>query len=439
MSFSSRFARNCLRALATISLVVPIVCAGVEMPSAKAMEPGDGVRPVRASAKKLAVVDATGIYEHGLSGFGLLARMASTGRLDAAIAKARLTGTAHVTTKMTPTFRDEDDGTLIPGGQAEFTIAVDVTGNNVVAGFNDTRGFSLNPISVSGYAYSSNGGTTFTDGGQLPAVTVGHVGATNYPQVFGDPDIKYVSGGAGCQFIYSSIAVVGLGPAPNYTGTAQSMSVHRSTDCGQTWTGPFEVTPATNPHGVLITGNASDAADKEFIDVDPETNRVLLSWSNFSTTVEISTTFSDNIMSGSPPTWSARVIVTPGTATQFDTGSVPRFAGNASTNAYVTWSRQDFNESTPYGGGACGNTMFSRSTDNGATWSAPIKLHSGGIGGVCGAVDFWPMDYVLGDDRIHSFPGMAVDTTAGTHTGWIYIAYAGNDSKDGGDINFVKR
>ena len=182
------------------------------------MEPGDSVRPARASAKKLPVVDATGIYEHGLSGFGLLARMASTGRLDAAIAKARLTGNVRVTTKVTPPFQDEDDGTLIPGGQAEFTIAVDVTGNNVVAGFNDTRGFSLNPISVSGYAYSSNGGTTFTDGGTLPAVTVGHVGATNYPQVFGDPDIKYVPGGAGCQFIYSSIAVVGLGAAPNYTG-----------------------------------------------------------------------------------------------------------------------------------------------------------------------------------------------------------------------------
>ena len=41
---------------------------------------------------------------------------------------------------------EEDDGTLIPGGQAEFSIAVDATGNNVVVGFNDTRGFSLNPI-----------------------------------------------------------------------------------------------------------------------------------------------------------------------------------------------------------------------------------------------------------------------------------------------------
>ena len=254
--------------------------------------------------------------------------------------------------------------------------------------------------------------------------------------MFGDPDVKYVPGGAGCQFIYSSIEVVGLGAAPNYSGTAQTMSVHRSVDCGHTWTGPFEVTPATNPHGLVDgNGNARDAADKEFVDVDPETNRVLLSWSNFSNHVEISTTFSDNIMSATPPTWSARLIVTPGAAILFNTGSMPRFAGNGSTNAYVTWSRKDFSESTPYGGDACGNTMFSRSTNNGASWSVPIKLHSGGI---CTGGDFWPMDQIPGDDRIHSFPAMAVDTTPGTHGGWIYIVYAGNDSKDGGDIHFVK-
>src|SRR6185369_17040531 len=54
------------------------------------------------------------------------------------------------------------------GGQAEVSIAVDSSGQHVVIGFNDTRGFALNPASVSGYMYSDDGGVTFTDGGQLP-------------------------------------------------------------------------------------------------------------------------------------------------------------------------------------------------------------------------------------------------------------------------------
>ena len=37
------------------------------------------------------------------------------------------------------------------GGQAETSIAVDSTGKHIVVGFNDTRGFDLNPISVSGF------------------------------------------------------------------------------------------------------------------------------------------------------------------------------------------------------------------------------------------------------------------------------------------------
>ena len=44
------------------------------------------------------------------------------------------------------------------GGQAETSIAVDKTGQHIVVGFNDTRGFSLNPISVSGFMYSDDGG-----------------------------------------------------------------------------------------------------------------------------------------------------------------------------------------------------------------------------------------------------------------------------------------
>src|SRR5687768_5437980 len=114
---------------------------------------------------------------------------------------------------------DDDDGCLnkpecgeegeeeeeeIPGGQAELSIAVDETGRHIVIGFNDTRGFDLNPISVSGYLYSEDGGRTFVDGGQLPSPGDEVIGTTRFPQVFGDPDVKYMGD---CVSVYASILV----------------------------------------------------------------------------------------------------------------------------------------------------------------------------------------------------------------------------------------
>lgn len=316
------------------------------------------------------------------------------------------------------------------GGQAELSIAVDSTGQNIVIGFNDTRGFSRNPISVSGYMVSHDGGTTFTDGGQLPSPephdTIG-TGTTKYPQVFGDPDVKYLGG---CTFVYSSIMV------RTYTttvggvtrkGLAQTMSIHRSSDCGDSWQGPFEVTAATNPNGFIFvpSGNAVDAADKEFIDVDPETGRVIMSWTNFSHPsvvppggVQIMTAYSDNALSANPPTWSsARSVAQTAADGQ---ASIPRFAGGGSPNAYLTWRR--------FPGGGTNSTGFARSTDNGATWSAPVDL----------SPPFFTVDQILGNDRVNTSPGLAVDRSSGPHRGSIYVVYANNNAEDGGDIVFQR-
>jgi hypothetical protein len=324
-----------------------------------------------------------------------------------------------------------DDNGCDPGGgeetdnpnaaQSELAIAIDASGSHIVIGFNDFRGFNFNPLSISGFAYSDDGGATFVDGGQLPVAANGQISGTLLPQVSGDPDVKYVPGGAGCQFIYSSILLKGLGPVPNFTGTAQTMSFHRSTDCGHTWQGPFEVTPATNPHGVLSGPNARDAADKEFLDVDPDTGRVIMSWSNFSTPaltgittgVEIRTTFSDNIMAATP-TWSAGVVLNPGSTT-FDTGSIPRFAGGGSPNVYVAWSTQNLSTGNT-------NERVARSVNNGVSWSPSVKLN---------ATDVPLIDYILGNDRVHSFPGLAVGPE-----GNVYVVYAHNGSHDGSDIAF---
>jgi hypothetical protein len=329
----------------------------------------------------------------------------------------------------------ETDGDGPAGGQAELSIAVDSTGQHIVLGFNDTRGFALNPVSVSGYFYSDDGGVTFVDGGQLPSPGTDVIGATRLPQVFGDPDVKYMGG---CNFIYSSIIVKKF----SATRAVQTLGVHRSTDCGHTWTGPFEVTTASNPNG-LVTGSGSprDAADKEFIDVNPDTGRVILSWSNFTPVaaggVEISTTYTDNMLTGAPPTWTTRQVVA---ATSADgQSSIPRFAGHGSTNAYISWRRFPF----PGVFGGNGNTIgFARSTDNGATWGPAVDL----------TPEFFTIDQVLGNDRVNTAPGLAVDVPRGDHGGGgdhggehggghngnIYLVYQNNDLRDGADINFQR-
>ncbi len=319
--------------------------------------------------------------------------------------------------------QDDDMADEVTGGQAETSIAIDATGQHVVVGFNDTRGFSSNPVSVSGFMYSDDGGLTFTDGGDLPVNTgTSAIGATIFPQVSGDPEIVYLGGS---NFAYFSILVKKF----SATGTAQTMCVHTSNDFGHTWKGPWEIPAATNPHGLLSGASAFDAADKEFASRDPDTGRVMMSWSNFTSTtfapggVEISRTYSDDLASAATgavePPWSSRLIV--GNAAGDGQSSIPRFAGNGSNDAYIEW-RTSF---TFFGVGE----RIAISHDNGATFGAPVNLRT---------ANFKPMDHVIGNDRTNNSPGLDVDRTGGPNNGTLYTAYTDDNSNDGGDIAFQK-
>lgn len=263
--------------------------------------------------------------------------------------------------------------------QSETTVAKN--GDFVVAGYNDVRGFSLPNVSVSGYAYSSDGGATWTDGGQLP--TNGGVSA-----VYGDPDVKTWTDPNTLQiyFFYSSL----------YTtpGGSSSLCVHVSTDGGATWSAPREVTTATS---------ASDFCDKEFMGVDPETGRIFISWTNFGTSTTMRVVYSDDL----GLTWSSPTIF----STNVGQGSVPRAAGN-SQNVYVGWRVSN-------------TVQFCRSANNGASWLGPTTIASGLAN---------PMN-PYGSDRIHGFIGMDVDNSNGN----IYIVYASrNLSPDFSDIYFMR-
>ena len=265
-----------------------------------------------------------------------------------------------------------------PDFQAETTIAVN--GSRVVVGYNDTRGFANPSVSVSGYSYSADGGATWTEGGQLPPLGTGD-------EIFGDPDVKTWTDGAGRPwFFYSSL----------YTNPdgVKSLCVQVSSDGGASWSPPREVTSSTND---------PDFPDKSFLDVDPETGRLFVSWTNFGTPdITIRLSHSDDF----GLTWSPAVVFD-----SYGSGSVPR-ADGSSDRVYLLWRE-------------AGNLMFSRSEDNGGTWSPPAAVASG-LGDVMNP---------YGSDRVNGFPSMDVDDA----TGNVYVVYpARNAAPDFGDIHFMR-
>lgn len=133
------------------------------------------------------------------------------------------------------------DGTV----QSEPEIAVLNTsgsmGKKIVAGYNDTRGFNDRNEGLSGFAYSTDGGGTWIDGGGLPPLVQGSgtpddAGKDAY---FGDPSV--VVHHATQRFFYASIYKL-----PDGTFT---LSVNRGT---------FQVAP---PQGAGSVANTRCLAD----------------------------------------------------------------------------------------------------------------------------------------------------------------------------------
>ncbi len=263
------------------------------------------------------------------------------------------------------------------GFQSENTIAVN--DNYVVVGFNDIRGFGAT-ISVSGYAYSNDGGLTWTDGGQLPLLT-------GMDYVYGDPDVKTWTDPATSDiyFFYSSLYVTSAG--------LSSLCLHVSTDGGATWSTPREITTASS---------ATDFCDKELMGVDPETGRIFVSWTNFGATTTMRIVYSDNM----GLTWSA-----PKVFSISGQGSVPR-ADPGSDNVYLTWR-------------SGGDIKFAVSTNNGITWTPVLTAATGLVN----------PESPYGSDRIHGFPSMEIDGA----TGDAHVVYASqNIAGDFSDVYYFK-
>ena len=317
------------------------------------------------------------------------------------------------------------------GFQSETSIDSNDDGTVLVAGFNDLSGFVLADAngnqSISGVARSTDGGATWaevTTDPDLPGLLP--VGASD-GQIFGDPDVKWsptLNAGAG-GFYYASIFL-------RNSDFVQGMCVNISDPDGDNWSDPIEVDPTFRPNTAVPTDD--DAADKEFIDVNLETGRIIMSWTNFPGTrpelrrfmdspaatataasaaalvvpVQILTTYSDD----AGATWSPAVVVGQSTAdpNDFVQSSMPRFipgTNNGDAQVYVAY-RVAFADGTR-------NVAVNRSTDGGTTWL--------GVAGVVIDAAYPEEDQIPGVDRINNSPALDVDYD----TARVYVAYQRNN------------
>jgi len=149
--------------------------------------------------------------------------------------------------------------------QSETSVAVH--GQNVVVGFNDSQTallFLTAGGDLSGYAYSTNGGQSFTDGNQLP----NRPGEVN----LGDPWLGSDRAG---NFYYAEL-VINIDP---FTGFNYDVAVAKSTNGGKTFSTPVKAD--TQPEAAMFY-----SADKDALAVgrDPSVgsrDNVYVAWDDF--------------------------------------------------------------------------------------------------------------------------------------------------------------
>jgi hypothetical protein len=297
--------------------------------------------------------------------------------------------------------------------QSETSVAV--FGQNVVVGYNDFAG----PTALSGYSFSSNGGTSFTQGSNL--FTVG--GAS------GDPSLAVDSVGV---FYYAFL------DTGTVAGVSQSgITVAVSTNGGQSFpNGSFFASG-------LTAGAACDFIDKEHIDVlassSPGPARIVVSYTRFingkSKTAPCGAVVTANIEA---------IVVDPNAGTVIQgpvvlgtgSGSIPRVDGTG--RIFVAWANTGTNQ-----------IQLRRSDDGGALYTAldgvgapvvvsgvtPIGFNS--TAGQCDAGTTAVRRLLNGNFRVNFFPTMGIDRSGGIGNGNVYIAWNDGGSGDA-DISFAR-
>src|SRR5262245_22193151 len=256
--------------------------------------------------------------------------------------------------------------------QSETTLVA--FGNTVVVGFNDSGSNSGGTNKFTGFARSTDGGATFTDGGTLP---------TNPNGDAGDPVLARNE--ATGRIYFATLQFSGSG-----------IMVFRSDDNGATWPAPVQGAPGK-----------SGFQDKEWITVDnfagSGAGNVYLVARDFG--VGNGIYFFRSTDNGSTFGPSGGTLITPGAQGAF-------VAVGPDHSVYAFW----------YAGTSI---QMRRSTDQGLTFGAPVIVASGLVGGTNGDLALTGIRQGTATPagfRSSEFPHAAVNPV----TGNIYVTFANN-------------
>ena len=274
-----------------------------------------------------------------------------------------------------------------PAADTQSECAVAAFGERVVVAWNDSKGLRLlPPTTVTSFAWSCDGGATFTDGGDVPLLA-GH-------QSFGNCTLDVDVNG---NFYMSAVDVA----------LTQDIAVYRGRfdDDGCTFQWFMPIIVATGAGGGIGAG----VLDKPYLCVDPANGNVYCSYTRFAagaTAIEVVRG------TGLGATWSNPVVLENATGVQ---GSRP-FVGPEG-NLYVAWQ-------AGWGIVACdlssteGSIRVRRSLDpGGAMTFAPAVT--------AGTVQHNWLSYWAGNLRGSAayFPDLAIDRSGGPNDGSVYVIW----------------
>ena len=272
-------------------------------------------------------------------------------------------------------------GDLAGDGQAEESIAS--AGNQVVVAWNDGNGFDFSPAhDTQGFAWSNDGGATFTDGGDIlhPQGVSGWTW-TSDPSVTVNPKTGF--------FYYAGLASIG--------STQNAIGVARGRFTG----GVFAFDSA---FVVRSVSNLSAFLDKEWIVADTVSGNLYLTSTTFAASNEIDFYRSTN----GGRTWSAPAMISNSADNGFVQGSRPVLGPNG--ELYAVWEALGQGTSTD-------NFRFRASLNGGLTWGTEVTPPPFFDNFGTGAPGF-------NRERGIAFPSVAVDRSTGAHRGRIYLGWS---------------
>ena len=301
------------------------------------------------------------------------------------VGSATVASASHVP----PTVRDVDMGNL-PNSERELSVGIDPNNpDRLAAGAND-RGAAAGTTGQRWYS-STDGGRTWSTG-PLPTGTLTLDGVTS--PTMSDPSVAY--GGNGELYYSALMHATSADPC--------TLFVVASANQGQTWTDAGT--------GVVRAGTQADdeCNDKEMIAVDRNNNdNVYVAWTPINGPLDREVQFSrdlNGVADGFTFSAPVELSIAPVPAGCLNQGA--DFALDNSGNIYVAWT----SFCSGFGNGDPGTVFVVHSTNQGATWSAPVAAAT--LDNANPSVD--------PGFRARSHPSIDVDPV----TGRVFVVYASN-------------